>query len=173
MRCKADKYGYCSEHFKQERGLYHYYKAHEQMYYQYRYDDSIEALQQGHQHITIAIQARLLHTDWFFHDSICYSHDYHDFGLMYDQGFLQRGIYDSGMGYIGADINKRTRACLEEAVLGVGSNWQEENICGQYGDMPAIQIVSPDTPGARYVPRRPELVKWEDPEDSEVSKDSP
>ncbi|RYP62749.1 hypothetical protein DL771_009594 [Monosporascus sp. 5C6A] len=204
----ADMYGYCSEHFKQERGLYHYYKAHEQMYYQSRHDDCDEALERKHQHITLAIQARQLHTDWFFHDNRCDSHEHHVLGLMYDQGLLQRGIFDSGRGYIGADINETTRARLEEAVLRVGSDWQgeqsriftttfstqdhpplphfrseshlllrstltgdlEENVCGRHGDMPAIQIVPPDTPGARYAPRPPELVNWED---FEVPEDSP
>ncbi|RYP86187.1 hypothetical protein DL769_000799 [Monosporascus sp. CRB-8-3] len=166
----ADMYGYCSEHFKQERGLYHYYKAHEQMYHQYHHDECVNALERKHQHITLAIQARQLHTDWFFHDSKCDSHDDHVLGLMYDQGFLQRGIFDSGLGYISADINETTRARLEEAVLKIGSDWQEENVCGRYGDMPSIQIVSSDTPGARYVPKRPELVNWED---FEVPEDNP
>ncbi|RYO82488.1 hypothetical protein DL762_006597 [Monosporascus cannonballus] len=96
-------------------------------------------------------------------------HDYHVFGLMYIQGFLQRNIYGSGMGCINADNNERTRASLEEAVLRVGSNWQEENVYGRYGDMPAIQIVSPDTPGVRYLPRRPEMNR----EDFEFPKVSP
>lgn len=122
---------YCYEHWRQERGLYRFYKAHEQAYEASRRvsqsldDDGTVELPRTYYHLNLAVCGRALHADWFYHNYGCVGHEDHLAGLRYHLGFLQTDIFDRGHAIIFADV-ENTAEMLKEAVIRVGADWKSK-----------------------------------------------
>ena len=120
---------YCYEHHRQERGLYRYYKAHEWEYEQSwklsRRFDGEDELANTYYHLNIAMCARELHSDWFYHGASDISHEAHIKGLTYNLSDLEREIWNRGHAILLKDVQS-TKDRIKEGVIRVGVNWNRK-----------------------------------------------
>lgn len=122
------EHGFCSEHYKKERGLYNYYKETEAIWEGaekegYRAEASIEAMESALYYATVTIHARVLHTEWFYPGGECPGHADHLYRLRGNRDFFIQNIFENGYAIVKSDVEEKVYAQLKKGVLEVDTHW--------------------------------------------------
>ncbi|KAI2464016.1 hypothetical protein F4781DRAFT_414460 [Annulohypoxylon bovei var. microspora] len=168
---EAEERSYCSLHYTQERALYHFYKANEHEFealkssMQY-HERQHQTLATAHRYLSLAICARVLHSEWFFTNDICLGHQERIRILEGDRGLAEYTILTTGYNLrVPKQHDKKIMTELMNATQTFGV---DEAIGMEMGDLiselPAIEILSEDEPGtvslASYMERLKASVEW-------------
>ncbi|KAI1378069.1 hypothetical protein F4677DRAFT_443983 [Hypoxylon crocopeplum] len=158
---------YCADHYRQERLVYDFYKAHEASweYYQEERDCSLSDITtqtKAHNHLTLAILARELHTEWFFGRGDCWAHEDHVHILRCERRTIEHLILQVGLAYDRAGVDVGVRQALEEAMMSLTSSSTSEDLYEHklLQSLPCIQIIDSKELHDEIVSRNWLAIKW-------------
>ncbi|OTB09973.1 glycoside hydrolase family 3 protein [Daldinia sp. EC12] len=156
VQCTSPKgnTSYCKKHRCQERALYYYYKQTEREWERcggtgFNSED-MGKLSRAHQLLSIAIAARQVHTNRYFRDDHCEGHQMRVYWLQSERSDIERSILLAGFGILGErEAAQGIKNSLIETLEKVTEELPECEFYTLIEDLPAIEIVPEDTPGAR------------------------
>ncbi|KAK6950655.1 hypothetical protein Daesc_007179 [Daldinia eschscholtzii] len=107
-------------------------------------------LSQAHHLLSIAIAARQVHTNRYFRDDHCEGHQMRVYWLQSERSDIERSILLAGFGILGErEAAQGIKKSLIETLEKVTEELPECEFHTLIEDLPAIEIVPEDTPGAR------------------------